>query len=198
MSENYFFVHLKTVMKHRALVRKACFKIGLYYQGLAHDLSKYSFEEFSVGIKFYQGVRSPNTEERKVLGCSKAWMHHKGRNKHHFEYWTDIRPETGKYGPVEMPPKYLAEMAMDRIAACKVYQGENYTPGSALAYLEKSREHAFMHPITEAKLRCIFSVLEREGEKAMYSFVRDTVLNGKEFGMEFLNEREQSDKTDEK
>ncbi len=190
MAKNYFFIHLKTVMHHRRLVRKGCFSVGLYLQGLTHDLSKFSPEEFSVGMRFYQGVRSPNTEERKVLGFSKAWMHHKGRNKHHFEYWTDIRPETGKYGPVEMPPRYLAEMAMDRIAACKVYQGADYTPGSALAYLEKSREHAFMHPVTEAKLRCIFSVLEKNGEEAMYDFVKNTVLKGLPFGEEFLAKSE--------
>ena len=82
--------HFCTITKHRNLVRKHCFKIGLYRQGLTHDLSKYSPEEFWTGVRFYQGNRSPNAAEREVLGFSKAWLHHKGRNKHHFEYWIDV------------------------------------------------------------------------------------------------------------
>ena len=64
---------------------KECFKIGLYKQGLTHDLSKYSPTEFLVGYKYYQGNRSPNNAEREETGVSKAWLHHKGRNRHHFE-----------------------------------------------------------------------------------------------------------------
>ena len=81
--------HLCTVHHHRALVRKYCFKLGLYRQGLMHDLSKYSPTEFFVGAKYYQGYRSPNTAERLDRGYSTAWLHHKGRNKHHLEYWID-------------------------------------------------------------------------------------------------------------
>ncbi|MBR5896772.1 MAG: catalase, partial [Lachnospiraceae bacterium] len=77
------------------MVRRHCFKVGLYWQGLIHDLSKYSYTEFSAGVKYYQGVRSPNVAERNINGYSKAWIHHKGRNKHHYEYWTDYSIETG-------------------------------------------------------------------------------------------------------
>lgn len=114
--------HFKTITHHRRLVRRGCFRVGLYWQGLTHDLSKYSPTEFWTGVRYYQGNRSPNTAEREDKGYSEAWMHHKGRNKHHFEYWTDINPATRQYEPVEMPRRYLAEMVMDRIAACKTYQ----------------------------------------------------------------------------
>ena len=124
--------HFKTITKHRHLVMKHCFQVGLYRRGLAHDLSKYSWTEFRAGIRYYQGTRSPNTAEREAMGYSLAWMHHKGRNKHHFEYWTDILPGTKTYGPVPMPTQYLVEMVMDRIAACKVYKGKDYHDGSAL------------------------------------------------------------------
>ena len=81
--------HFTTITRHKILVMKECFKIGLYKQGLTHDLSKYSPTEFLVGCKYYQGNRSPNEIERREKGYSAAWLHHKGRNKHHLEYWID-------------------------------------------------------------------------------------------------------------
>ena len=110
------------------MVMENCFKVGLYKQGLLHDLSKYSWEEFRIGVKYYQGDRSPNAAEKEEKGYSVAWLHHKGRNKHHFEYWIDFAPDksAGLIGN-EMPLKYLVEMVMDRIAASKVYKGDAYT-----------------------------------------------------------------------
>ena len=40
--------HFKTVIYHKFLVMKGCFKVGLYRQGLLHDLSKFSPSEFVV------------------------------------------------------------------------------------------------------------------------------------------------------
>ena len=109
--------HFCTITKHRWKVREGCFRVGLYWQGLTHDLSKYSPTEFRVGARFYQGNRSPNAAEREEKGYSEAWIHHKGRNRHHFEYWTDMNRETRQYESVVMPRKFLVEMVMDRIAA---------------------------------------------------------------------------------
>ena len=81
--------HFKTITNHKILVMKYCFKVGLYKQGLLHDLSKYSWVEFSAGIKYFRGNISPNAAQKMEEGCSEAWLHHKGRNKHHFEYWID-------------------------------------------------------------------------------------------------------------
>ena len=53
--------HLQTINHHKLLVMKHCFKVGLYKQGLLHDLSKYSPTEFLVGCRYYQGTRSPNS-----------------------------------------------------------------------------------------------------------------------------------------
>lgn len=64
--------HLRTINHHKFLVMRHCFRVGLYRQGLLHDLSKYSPSEFLTGVKFYQGNRSPNEEERRVLGYSAA------------------------------------------------------------------------------------------------------------------------------
>ena len=104
--------HFCTITRHRLLVCKHCFKIGLYWQGLTHDLSKYSPEEFWTGVRYYQGDRSPNAAEREAIGFSKAWLHHKGRNKHHFEYWIDVslNKEEGLVGNTEgkiIPAQHL-------------------------------------------------------------------------------------------
>lgn len=176
--------HFKTITKHRWLVREGCFRVGLYWQGLTHDLSKYSPTEFRSGARYYQGTRSPNAAEREDKGYSEAWIHHKGRNRHHYEYWTDMNRETRNYEAVEMPRKYLVEMVMDRRAACMTYQGKSYTDASALAYLERSREKDLMHPETLRQLRYLLTMLANEGEKPTFAYLKDNVLGGKPFPWE--------------
>ena len=176
--------HFKTITGHRFLVMKGCFSMGLIRQGLTHDLSKYSPVEFWNGARFYQGVRSPNAAEREQKGYSEAWMHHKGRNRHHYEYWTDMSRATGRYESVPMPRRYLAEMVADRVAACKVYEGERYTPGSALAYLTRSREKSLMEPETLKQLTYLLTMLQDQGEKATYRYIKCHVLKGKPYPWE--------------
>ena len=176
--------HFCTITRHRWLVRDGCFKVGLYWRGLTHDLSKYSPTEFSVGAKYYQGNRSPNGAEREDKGYSEAWMHHKGRNRHHYEYWTDMSRETGRYESVPMPRVFLVEMVMDRRAACMVYQGKDYTPGSALEYFDGSREKSLMHPQTRQELGYILTMLRDEGEEKTFHYIKHSVLKGKPFPWE--------------
>ena len=173
--------HFKTITKHRCLVMCGCFRVGLICQGLTHDLSKYSPTEFWVGARYYQGTRSPNTAEREDKGYSESWMHHKGRNKHHYEYWTDMSKETRNYEPVEMPRKYLVEMVMDRRAACMTYQGKAYTDGSALKYFMGSRERDLMHPNTRMQLEYILTMLRDKGERETFRWLRQEILEGKPF-----------------
>lgn len=176
--------HFKTITRHRLIVMAGCFRIGLYRQGLAHDLSKYSPTEFRAGARYYQGVRSPNAAEREDKGYSEAWMHHKGRNRHHYEYWTDMNLQTGHYESVPMPRRYLAEMVMDRIAACKTYRGKAYTDGAALAYLNNSRERELLHPQTRRELTYLLSMLAEKGEKETFFYIKNHVLRGKPFPWE--------------
>lgn len=157
--------HFLTVSKHRRKVRKLCFKCGLIRQGLLHDLSKYSPSEFWAGAKYYQGNRSPQAYEREILGYSPAWLHHKGRNKHHFEYWTDFAD--GKRVYVKMPAKYLAEMICDRVAACKIYLKDKYTDSSPLEYFEAKTDKEGMNAQTCGELRRFLTLLKTDGEKAM-------------------------------
>ena len=157
--------HFWTITRHRHAVLAGCFRVGLYYQGLTHDLSKYSPVEFWNGAKYFQGTRSPNTAEREDRGYSLAWMHHKGRNRHHFEYWTDLDLTTKRYAPVPMPRRYLVEMVMDRRAACLIYQGKNYTDASALEYFLRSKDRIEMHPQTQRELEYILTMLRDRGKR---------------------------------
>ena len=176
--------HFVTITKHRWLVRSGCFKVGLYWRGLTHDLSKYMPTEFWVGARYFQGVRSPNAAEREDKGYSEAWMHHKGRNRHHYEYWTDMNRETKVYESVPMPRKYLVEMVMDRIAACRTYQGKAYTDASALIYFDKSAEKQLMHQQTRQELGHILTMLRDKGEQETFRYLRRDVLKGKPFPWE--------------
>lgn len=171
--------HLRTILHHKALVRKGCFKVGLYRQGLFHDMSKYSPTEFFVGCRYFQGDKSPNNAERAEKGYSAAWLHHKGRNKHHLEYWIDYSADKDVMTGMKMPVNYVVEMFIDRMSASKNYQKEKYTDRSPLQYFEKGRGHYMMHPETEALLERLLVMLAEEGEERTYAYIRREVLKNK-------------------
>ena len=156
--------------------------MGLYRQGLLHDLSKYSPTEFFVGAKYYQGTRSPNNAEREDIGYSSAWLHHKGRNKHHYEYWIDYSMQAlpGGMAPVPMPDRYIAEMIMDRIAASKVYMGAAYTDRSPLEYYYRGTDKAPIHPDTRMKLLYVLKMLAEQGEEKTFRFIRENLVQQKQ------------------
>ena len=172
--------HFKTITKHKLLVMHYCFRAGLYRQGLLHDLSKYSPVEFLVGCKYYQGDRSPNNAEREDTGLSKSWLHHKGRNRHHFEYWIDYGQEPGSaMQGMKMPVKYVVEMFCDRVAACKTYYKENYNDSMPFEYFNKNRKHYMMHPETMELLGKMLIMLKRYGEEDTLVYIRERILTGK-------------------
>ena len=169
--------HLKTITYHKLLVMEGCFKVGLYYQGLTHDLSKYMPSEFLIGARYFQGNRSPNNAEREAVGYSSAWLHHKGRNKHHFEYWIDYSAVEIKGGmaPAPMPVKYVIEMLMDRIAASKVYEKENYNDSKPLEYFLRGKD-CMMHEKTKKQILYLLRMLAQDGEEATFSYIRHVIL----------------------
>ena len=171
--------HFKTITKHRHKVIKHCFKAGILLQGLRHDLSKYAPIEFFNGAKYYDGTRSPNELERIDKGYSEAWMHHKGRNRHHFEYWNDYSPVLKRNTPVKMPLKYVVEMFCDRVAASKTYLGDKYTDAYPLEYFERGRAHRIIHPETSDLLEELLTMLRDEGEDKTFSYIKNDLLKRK-------------------
>ena len=170
--------HFLTITHHRHKVIANCFRAGIPIRGLMHDLSKYSPTEFIPGAKYYQGNRSPNEGEREAYGYSKAWMHHKGRNRHHFEYWTDYDKITKRMKGVKMPRKYLIEMFCDRVAASKIYQGDKYTDRSALDYFLAAKARRIIHPETSDLLEGWLTMLAEQGEEATFAHIREQLKKG--------------------
>lgn len=165
--------HFRTITKHRHEVIKHCFKAGIPLQGLKHDLSKYTPAEFIPGAKYYLGNRSPNEAERDDKGYSSAWLHHKGRNRHHFEYWTDYNRIKRRVEPVEMPLRYVAEMFCDRVAASKIYNPEKYDDSYPLAYFQRGKDTRTIHPATSDLLESWLRMLEEKGEEETFRHIRE-------------------------
>ena len=174
-----FWGHLKTVYKHRKMVRKLCFKCGLYWQGLTHDLSKYSPTEFWNGVKYFTGTASPHVGERKAKGYSDAWLHHHNRNKHHAEYWVDI--VDGKSTPIEIPLKYLAEMVCDRVAASMIYLGDKYTNSAPWDYYISHFCENELNGVTRAKLAGYLIYIRENGLKLFLEEIKIAIEEEKAY-----------------
>lgn len=167
-----FVGHFITITKHRHMVIKHCFKAGIGFQGLFHDLSKYSFTEFKVGARYYMGYKSPNDVERAEKGYSTAWLHHQGRNKHHFEYWRDYDVKTHLIAPVKMPLRYVKEMFCDRVGASKIYMGEKYNENHPIEYFRAGKAKEITHPDTMALLETWLVMLSEKGEKETFKYIK--------------------------
>lgn len=173
------FKHFVTITKHRHLVMRHCIKAGIFGRGLLHDLSKYTPVEFIPGAIYYSGTKSPNERERKENGYSLAWMHHKGRNKHHFEYWVDYNIETKKNEPVEMPLKYVVEMFCDRVAASKIYNPKTYNDSFPLEYFVKGKGKRAINPNTSRLLEELLTMLSEKGEEETFRYIRSLLSSSK-------------------
>lgn len=155
-----FFLHFHTVNKHRFKVFLLCLRAGIPWRGFVHDLSKYSPTEFLEGVKYFSGNKSPITNCKMVNGYSKAWLHHKGRNKHHYQYWYDY--ETKVKAPI-IPYKYFVEMVCDTMAAGMVYQGKKWRKEYQLEYWLRTKEYTKIHPKMEKLLTKIYMDISRLG-----------------------------------
>lgn len=171
---NKFKGHLTTINRHKFKVTALCFKCGIYKQGILHDLSKYSPVEFLAGVKYFQGNRSPIDKEKEVHGYSLGWLHHKGKNKHHWEYWLD----NGKDGitAIEMPVEYVVEMFCDRVAASMIYQKENYKDDSALNYYLMGRDRILIHPNTDKLILHLLTYLSENGLDNTIAYIKKEIL----------------------
>ncbi len=156
-----FFCHLALVTRHRWRVFLNCSKCGIPFRGLIHDLSKFSPTEFFESVKYYQGNRSPIGACRRAVGVSYAWLHHKGRNKHHIEYWLDA---DCKEHPM-MPYKYAVECVCDKLAATRVYAGSEYSRELPLLHWNKYGCTVNGNERTMNFIKEVFTDVEKNGEK---------------------------------
>lgn len=171
----YMWKHLKTVTKHRWIVFQQCAKCGYFWQGLTHDLSKLSRAEFASSARYFQGDRSPIEAEKAAKGYSAAWLHHKGRNPHHWEYWTDFA-EGGYVVANKIPYRYVVEMVCDWIGAGMVYSQDRWTQSEPLDYYDKVRKGRHLHEETELLLRFFLEVIKDYGLDKFYEVARSDKL----------------------
>ena len=157
-----FFGHLHVVNKHRFKVFCLCCRAGVVWRGLTHDLSKYSCTEFFESVRYFVGDRSPIMVCKKVNGYSKAWLHHKGRNKHHHEYWYDYAAPDKT--PI-IPYSYFVEMVCDMLAAGMTYQGKKWNNEYELNYWMNKIEECKINPKLDFLLTKIFTDISSEGVK---------------------------------
>lgn len=162
--------HLKTINQHKIKVTQLCFRCGLIKQGILHDLSKYSPVELKTGFHYYQGFRSPIDAQKEAEGYSFSWLHHKGRNPHHWEYWIDNGLEGIK--PIPMKFKYVVEMFCDRVAASQIYLKENYCDDSPWKYYRDHQKHMFIAPQTERQILYLLGYLKQFGLDATIIQIR--------------------------
>lgn len=169
--------HLRTVAKHRWVVLQQCARCGYFWQGLTHDLSKLSRAEFVSSARYFQGDRSPIEAEKAAQGYSSAWLHHKGRNPHHWEYWTDFDELDGHIIANKIPYRYVVEMVCDWIGAGMVYSQDKWTQSEPLAYYDKVRKGRHFHEETEILLRFFLEVIKDYGLDKFYEVARSERLN---------------------
>lgn len=158
------WLHFKLITKHRWIVFKLCTKAGLPWRGLVHDLSKYSPTEFFESAKYYVGYKSPIQVAREKREYSSAWLHHKGRNKHHEEYWYDFNAPIK--APV-IPYKYTIEMLCDNLSAGIVYKGKDFTNDYPLWYWKNVKNKELFHPKMQKFFEDIFMEISKKGIDAV-------------------------------
>lgn len=169
--------HLRIVAKHRWVVLQQCARCGYFWQGLTHDLSKLSRAEFVSSARYFQGDRSPIEAEKAAQGYSAAWLHHKGRNPHHWEYWTDFDEGDGHVIANKIPYRYVVEMVCDWIGAGMVYSQDKWTQSEPLAYYDKVRKGRHFHEETELLLRFFLEVIKDYGLDKFYEVARSERLH---------------------
>ena len=160
--------HLRTVLIHKWWVFTYCRRLGIPLQGITHDLSKLSWTEFSESARYYQGgKKSPIPTIKAEKGYSLAWQHHKGRNPHHYEYWTDNYSKGTTF--IKIPFNLVLEMVADWLSAGRTYNGKAFTLDDEIDWWKRWPEKCAINPETVRLIDNIFETLRNKG----YRFLRE-------------------------
>jgi hypothetical protein len=131
-----YFLHIYYLMRHKYFVFVECFKMGLFWQGITHDLSKLSPTELGPYSRMFYTDKKPirdKTGYYKPYDTGNeefelAWLNHTRKNKHHWQFWVlpHDRNDEGCEKIFDMPEKYALEMIADWMGAAKA-QRNNHT-----------------------------------------------------------------------
>lgn len=163
--------HFLLVCRHKFWVFVYCAYSGHVWRGLAHDWSKYSPSEFFESVRYFNGRRSPVGLCRELNGYSYAWLRHKGRNRHHFEFWTDLVDgntdsscHNGQWFSIPMPFEYALESVCDTIAASRAYNGPNFSYDVLYRWWVRRSQFALnMHPETRRFVDAMYREMHDDG-----------------------------------
>lgn len=171
---NKYIEHFKTITRHKYYVTKACFKAGIPIQGLLHDLSKYSFKEFFTSARYFQGTSSPIDAEKNEKQYSEAWLNHKSKNKHHWQYWLDT--EGDEMLAITMPPKYLSEMICDWVGAGKAYNKDKWSIETFKSWYYSNKNNIYISEITRASIESLMNFIECEADIYRYANPNNIIM----------------------
>ena len=167
--------YFKTILRHKKYVFIECAKCGIFWQGVKHDLSKFSKEEFEASAMFYaNGKYGEKTDEIK-RAYSQAWLHHKGVNPHHWEWWIDF----GKRGEIvvnKIPYKYVVEMVCDWVGAGRVYEKEEWKQDAPLNYYNKVRDGRYFDPDTEVLIMRFLTCIKDKGLDEFHKMAKNKTI----------------------
>ena len=74
-----------------------------------------------------------------------------------------------------MPLRYVAEMFCDRVAASKIYQGDNYSPQHPIEYFMRSKGKRIIHKDTSDELELLLRMLSEKGERETFRFIKKRI-----------------------
>lgn len=159
---NKIWHHFRTIQIHRKWVRKYCFYAGIPWRGIKHDLSKYHPTEFFESARYWSGTKSPILAAKADNdGHSMAWIHHKGHNSHHYEYWTDNYDQG--CNSMVMPMNDFTEMVCDMIGANIAYnngkQDNKVFQRCRRYWMDHKKRGCAMHPDNQIMMDIIWNDL---------------------------------------
>lgn len=174
--------YAKYIFKHKWYVMLECFKEGLIWRGLMHDLSKFLPNEWIPYANFFYnnnprdktGYYKPTDTGDKAFDF--AWLLHQKRNRHHWQWW--ILPEDeGGAKVLEIPEPYLTEMICDWIGAGKA-QGHSSPKNDPYFetrdWWKANNYKMFFHPETEKEIdRRLFGENCEEINKITYKLAQE-------------------------
>lgn len=171
---NIYWQYFKQIMLHKKYVFEECAKCGIIWQGIVHDLSKFSRQEFTRSARRYFGKQTQEVKDEYI----EAWMHHKGCNPHHWEYWIDYRKDGGII-TYKIPYNYVVEMVCDWIGAGKAYEKEEWNQSEPLEYYNKVRRGRHFNMDTEELICKFLNCIKNYGLDEFHKLTKNSIL--KEF-----------------
>ena len=175
---NKALAHFHTITKHKILVMKECFRGGAVPAGAAPRSFQIQSHRVPGGdADITRGPGGPNNAEREDKGYSSAWLHHKGRNKHHYEYWIDYSLD-GKHllaGYADAGPVCGGDVPGTGSLQARSIKAISTKTAIPLSIIPNGKAGELMHPETRALLEKLLHMLADKGEEETYRYIKKEV-----------------------